>query len=215
MLPPPHHLLRVGALAHEDLSVAADGEAPGRTLGEQLALGRLRRARHHTQLGVLAEALDVRDRALAHARRQLHLRGRPRRRHLRVAERLFQTAKRVAQLVAAEHLADARAVRLANRLGHDVEVDRDVASHRGQALGHARVLGVGEVLFFDRNSPIGTPTPDPRPYITVTAMGSDTAAVQYQWRQGQEPACCPTGIGTVRFKIAHGKLKALDPIPHG
>ena len=73
----------------------------------------------------------------------------------------------------------------------------------------------GQVLFFDRNSPIGTPTPDPRPYITVTAMGSDTAAVQYQWRQGQEPACCPTGIGTVRFKIAHGKLKALDPIPHG
>ena len=73
----------------------------------------------------------------------------------------------------------------------------------------------GQVLFFDRNSPIGTPTPDPRPYITVTAMGNDTAAVQYQWRQGQEPACCPTGIGTVRFKIAYGKLKALDPIPHG
>jgi hypothetical protein len=70
-------------------------------------------------------------------------------------------------------------------------------------------------LFFDRKSPIGIPTPDPRPYITVTAMGNDTAAVQYQWRQGQEPACCPTGIGTVRFKIEHGKLKALDPIPNG
>ena len=44
-------------------------------------------------------------------------------------------------------------------------------------------------------------------------MGNDTAAVQYQWRQGQDPACCPTGIGTVRFKIEDGKLKALDPIP--
>jgi LppP/LprE lipoprotein len=73
----------------------------------------------------------------------------------------------------------------------------------------------GQVLFFDRRSPIGTPTPDPRPYITVTAMGNDTAAVQYQWRQGQDPACCPTGIATVRFQIEDGKLKALDPIPNG
>jgi hypothetical protein len=72
----------------------------------------------------------------------------------------------------------------------------------------------GQVLFFDRKSPIGTATPDPRPYITVIAIGNDTASVQYQWRQGQEPACCPTGIGTVRFKIEDGKLKALDPIPN-
>jgi hypothetical protein len=72
----------------------------------------------------------------------------------------------------------------------------------------------GQVLFFDRKSPIGTPTPEPRPYITVTSMGNDTAVVQYQWRQGQEPACCPTGIGSVRFKIEDGKLKALDPIPN-
>jgi hypothetical protein len=73
----------------------------------------------------------------------------------------------------------------------------------------------GQVLFFDRKSPIGTPTPDPRPYITITAMGNDTAAVQYQWRQGQDPACCPTGIGSVRVKIEDGKLKVLDPIPNG
>ena len=73
----------------------------------------------------------------------------------------------------------------------------------------------GQVLFFDRKSPIGTATPDPRPYITINASGNDTAAVQYQWRQGQEPACCPTGIATVRFKIEDGKLKALDPIPNG
>lgn len=72
----------------------------------------------------------------------------------------------------------------------------------------------GQVLFFDRKSPIGTATPEPRPYITVTAQGNDTAAVQYQWRQGQEPACCPTGIATVRFKVEDGKLKALDPIPN-
>ncbi|HEX2285384.1 MAG TPA: LppP/LprE family lipoprotein [Mycobacterium sp.] len=72
----------------------------------------------------------------------------------------------------------------------------------------------GQVLFFDRKTPIGTATPDPRPYITVTTQGNDTAAVQYQWRQGQDPACCPTGIGNVRFKIEDGKLKALDPIPN-
>jgi LppP/LprE lipoprotein len=68
------------------------------------------------------------------------------------------------------------------------------------------------VLFFNRNTPLGTPTPDPRPYITVTTTGNDTAVVQYQWRQGQDAACCPTGIGTMRFKIEDGKLKALDPI---
>src|SRR6476619_5990024 len=71
----------------------------------------------------------------------------------------------------------------------------------------------GQVLFFDRKSPIGPPTSDPRPYITINAIGNDTAAMQYQWRQGQEPACCPTGVATVRFKIEDGKLKALDPIP--
>jgi len=71
-----------------------------------------------------------------------------------------------------------------------------------------------QVIFFDHNSPIGTATPDPRPYVTVVAQGDDTAAVQYQWRLGQDPACCPTGIATVRFKIEDGKLKALDPIPH-
>jgi hypothetical protein len=70
-----------------------------------------------------------------------------------------------------------------------------------------------QVIFFNGDAPLGTATPNPRPYITVVAQGNDTAAVQYQWRKGQEPACCPTGIGTVRFKIEDGKLKALDPIP--
>jgi hypothetical protein len=67
---------------------------------------------------------------------------------------------------------------------------------------------------FDHNSPIGTPTPDPRPYITVTATGDDAATVQYQWRQSQDPACCPTGIGSVRFRIEDGKLNALDQVPN-
>lgn len=71
-----------------------------------------------------------------------------------------------------------------------------------------------QVLFFDHNSSIGSPTPDPRPYITVTPSGGDTATVQYQWRKGQDPACCPTGIGAVRVRIEDGKLKALDPIPN-
>jgi hypothetical protein len=70
-----------------------------------------------------------------------------------------------------------------------------------------------QVLFFNRNTPLGTPTPDPRPYITVTPSGNDTAVVQYQWRQGQDAACCPAGIGTARFKVEYGKLKALDPSP--
>jgi LppP/LprE lipoprotein len=84
------------------------------------------------------------------------------------------------------------------------------------------VVGVGDasdrpqqVLFFDRNNPLGPATPEPRPYITVTTMGEDTVNVQYQWRQGQDAACCPTGIGNVRFRIGDdGTLDAIDPIPN-
>jgi hypothetical protein len=72
-----------------------------------------------------------------------------------------------------------------------------------------------QVLFFDRNTALGPATPEPRPYISVSSAGDETVAVQYQWRQGQDAACCPTGIGTVRFQIGEdGKLKALDPIPN-
>ncbi len=71
----------------------------------------------------------------------------------------------------------------------------------------------GQVLFFDRGTPVGTPTPEPRPYVAVVNTGSDIVTVQYQWRQGTDPACCPTGIGTVRFRLEGGQLTALDPIP--
>jgi LppP/LprE lipoprotein len=55
----------------------------------------------------------------------------------------------------------------------------------------------------------------PRPYIAVSSGGEDTVIVQYQWRQGQDQPCCPTGIATVRFQIGeNGKLKAIDPIPN-
>ncbi|MGB3484971.1 MAG: LppP/LprE family lipoprotein [Mycobacterium sp.] len=71
-----------------------------------------------------------------------------------------------------------------------------------------------QVLFFDRNTPLGTPTSDPRPYITVLPSGPEAVLVQYQWLVGDEPNCCPTGLGTVRFRIgAGGGLEALDPIP--
>jgi hypothetical protein len=62
---------------------------------------------------------------------------------------------------------------------------------------------------------LGSPTPDPKPYITVLAPSDDTVTVQYQWRKGSDQECCPTGIGTVKFQVgSDGKLKALGPIPH-
>jgi hypothetical protein len=116
--------------------------------------------------------------------------------------------------------ADAVAAQLAKLLA--AQWSEIVNGHTADCSLHWVVVASGDasdspsqVLFFDRKSPIGTPTPDPRPYITVTALGNDTAAVQYQWRQDQEPACCPTGIPTVRFKLEDGKLKTLDPIPNG
>jgi LppP/LprE lipoprotein len=71
------------------------------------------------------------------------------------------------------------------------------------------------VLLFDRNTPLGTATPNPRPYTTVLAMGRSTMTVQYQWRQGADQPCCPTGIAQVRYQLdENGQLKALDAIPN-
>jgi len=70
-----------------------------------------------------------------------------------------------------------------------------------------------QVLFFDGVEPVGSPTMDPRPYITVTSQGEHDAVVQYQWRQGADQPCCPTGIGTARVTIEDGRLTILDPIP--
>jgi LppP/LprE lipoprotein len=72
-----------------------------------------------------------------------------------------------------------------------------------------------QLLFFDHNTPLGSPTPNPKPYITVLPPTDDTITVQYQWRKGKDEPCCPTGVGTVKFQIGpDGKLKALGPIPN-
>ncbi|MBI3223712.1 MAG: LppP/LprE family lipoprotein [Mycolicibacterium cosmeticum] len=94
--------------------------------------------------------------------------------------------------------------------------------HTGDCRLHWVIVSTGDtapdaatqVLFFDRNSPLGPPTPRPRPYTTVVPLGDRIATVQYQWLQGADKPCCPTGIAQVRFQIGDdGKLKALDPIP--
>ena len=72
-----------------------------------------------------------------------------------------------------------------------------------------------QLLFFDHNMPLGTATPNPKPYITVLAPSDDTVTVQYQWQVGNDEPCCPTGRGTVKFQIGpDGELQALDKIPH-
>ena len=72
-----------------------------------------------------------------------------------------------------------------------------------------------QLIFFDHNIPLGEPTPNPKPYITVLPPSDDTVTVQYQWREGDDEPCCPSGRGTVKFRIGpHGKLKALGKIPN-
>jgi LppP/LprE lipoprotein len=72
-----------------------------------------------------------------------------------------------------------------------------------------------QLLFFDHNTPLGTPTPNPKPYITVLPPADDTVTVQYQWLVGKDEPCCPSGIGTVKFQIGpDGKLQVLGKIPH-
>ncbi|MUL68480.1 hypothetical protein BOO86_28700 [Mycobacterium sp. CBMA 234] len=70
-----------------------------------------------------------------------------------------------------------------------------------------------QVVFFNKGTMLGTPTPTARPYITVTASTPNTATVQYQWQQAKDQPGMPTGIGSVRFTVEGGALKALDPIP--
>jgi hypothetical protein len=72
-----------------------------------------------------------------------------------------------------------------------------------------------QLLFFDHNIPLGTPTPNPKPYITVLPPSDNTITVQYQWQVDSEEPCCPKGIGTVKFQIGpESKLQALGKIPH-
>ncbi|MBU9765705.1 LppP/LprE family lipoprotein [Mycobacterium sp. TNTM28] len=72
----------------------------------------------------------------------------------------------------------------------------------------------GQLLFFDRQTPLGPATPEPRPYINVVTNADDTVVVNYQWQQGHDSPTSPTGIATVRFRIGEdGKLVAVDPIP--
>jgi hypothetical protein len=72
-----------------------------------------------------------------------------------------------------------------------------------------------QLLFFDHNTPLGTATPNPKPYIAVLPPSDETITVQYQWQKGNDQPCCPTGIGTVKFQIgSDGKLQALGKIPN-
>nr|WP_318546834.1 LppP/LprE family lipoprotein [Mycobacterium lepraemurium] len=72
-----------------------------------------------------------------------------------------------------------------------------------------------QLLFFDHNTPLGTATPNAMPYITVLPPSDDTVTVQYQWQKGNDQLCCPTGIGTVKFRIgSDGKLQTIGKIPN-
>lgn len=72
-----------------------------------------------------------------------------------------------------------------------------------------------QLIFFDHNTPLGSPTSNPKPYTTVLPPSDDTVTVQYQWQKGNDQLCCPTGIGTVKFRIGpDGKLQTLGKVPN-
>jgi hypothetical protein len=72
-----------------------------------------------------------------------------------------------------------------------------------------------QLLFFDHDIPLGSPTPNPKPYTTVMSSGDASVTVQYQWQVGGDAPERPTGIGTVRYRIGpDGTLSHEDPIPN-
>ena len=81
--------------------------------------------------------------------------------------------------------------------------------------GNATAASAEQLLFFDHNTPLGTPTPNPKPYTTVLYSTVDTVTVQYQWQVARDSACCPTGIGTTQYHISSdGRLVARGTIPN-
>jgi len=83
-----------------------------------------------------------------------------------------------------------------------------------QVSAGANAAAPQHLLFFDRNTPLGTATPEPKPYTTVLNSGEDTVTVQYQVEKPGDAAGSPTGIGQVRFRLgSDGRLQVLDPIP--
>jgi hypothetical protein len=49
----------------------------------------------------------------------------------------------------------------------------------------------------------------------VLPPSDDTVTVQYQWQKGNDQLCCPTGIGTVTFRIgSDGKLQTVGKVPN-
>ena len=81
------------------------------------------------------------------------------------------------------------------------------------SLRDAAPDGPEQLLFFDRDTALGSPTADPKPYTTVVSAGLRTVTVQYQWRVDDDPPCCPSRGATTRYQVADGRLTALDPIP--
>ena len=51
---------------------------------------------------------------------------------------------------------------------------------------NATAASPAQLLFFDHNVPLGTPTPNPKPYTTVLASTDDVVRVQYQWQVAGE-----------------------------
>lgn len=79
----------------------------------------------------------------------------------------------------------------------------------------AAAVRPAQLLFFDHDIPLGTPTPNPKPRTTVLEAGDDTVEVQYQWQVAGDSACCPTGVGTVQYQIGpNGKLVIRGAVPN-
>jgi hypothetical protein len=72
-----------------------------------------------------------------------------------------------------------------------------------------------QLLFFDHNIPLGTPTPNPKPRTSVLSATDDVVTVQYQWQVAGDSACCPTGKGSVQYQIGPGgKLVTRGAVPN-
>ncbi len=79
----------------------------------------------------------------------------------------------------------------------------------------ATAVSPQQLLFFDHNSPLGTPTPNPKPYTSVLSSTDDAVSVQYRWQKAGDSMCCPSGVGIVAYQIGpNGKLVTRGAVPN-
>jgi LppP/LprE lipoprotein len=81
----------------------------------------------------------------------------------------------------------------------------------GRPAGNAG--GGTYAFFFLRGRFLGRDAPTPSAKVRVAKTGKRWLLLEYRTYAAGDKACCPSGHASVRFQLAGGQVRPLDPIP--